>query len=448
MADSSAKFGAVLSLIEAAPDAALRGLDAALVGADGEAMGKIKAAIRAEQKARGFRADVFAPLTPLTQPRADGVAAPTLPATVLGALWRELKRRHPELIARAAAARDDWRDDDPDPREYDDLCVLAAAILREEPAVVAPGLDAATIEMTAGYLDFAPLARQALHRLPDWLGKATDERVAALKLTFRDATTLANDGAPRLLEIMLAHVSEAHLIMRLISALTDRAGDRYLASSELAGFGARLLDNVDRRIERVRGFDIQSGADGARAIARDVSAATSIMATIDQTVELSREGPWGARIAAARKTLAGAVESRLREVEAAVSKALPLQNVRIAGRMTRPAPKLVSDPDPRAVECARGLVVLLADLRSSAAVGGYGALRNQIADSLTERMTVYADEVLHLINAREAPDEDRARVYLELSAEFMGYAKDEQAAQIIRRRAAVAGDRSPAQDVA
>ena len=42
------------------------------------------------------------------------------------------------------------------------------------------------------------------------------------------------------LEIVLGHLPEPQLILRLVACLTDRASDRYLASSELASFGVRM----------------------------------------------------------------------------------------------------------------------------------------------------------------------------------------------------------------
>ncbi len=309
--------------------------------------------------------------------------------------------------------------------------------------------DPALGEQIAAYFDLAPLARTAISRLPDWLGKATDERVAAWKLTLKDATAIAFDATPRFLEIILAQLSEAHAILRLISLATDRASDRYLASSELASFGVRLLDDVDVRIARVKAFDPQLGPASAKAVARDVAAACAVLAQMEQDVELSRDGPWGSRVIAARKGLAQAVETRLRDVEGVVGQALPLQTVRIAGRMTRPAPKIQGPPDEKAVDRARTLMTLLDETRSAAAVGGYGALRNAVAEKLSERLTVYADEVLHLVNAGEAPDPALALAYVEIAAEFMGFAQDAKAAQIIRRRAAVAGaERDASKDVA
>jgi hypothetical protein len=449
-APTSAQLGAVRTLIETAPQSALRSLGAALANAHDGPMAAIRAMVETEQRERGFRDAVFAPLTPLFSAKPGALGGPRFPCRVSTLLWAELKAEQKLLVSEARRAFDDWQfDEKPIPRAFDDLCACAARLLREKPQSYFRGDDAAGAgEQLAAFFDLAGVARKVIERLPEWLGKATDERVAQLKLLFKDATAVAVDATPRMLELVLAHLPEPQAILRLVSIITDRANDRYLAASELKTFGDRLLDDADARIAGIKAFDAQGGAKSAAAAAESVTLVCAVLAEIESAVDLSRDGPWGARVTAARKALAFSVESRLRDVDGAVNQALPLQNVRIAGRMTRPAPKIAAEPDEKLVERARALCLLLENTRAAGAAGGYGALRNAVAEKLTERLNVYADEVLHAINSGEAPDEERALRYLEIAAEFLGYAEGPKAAQIVRRRAAVAGGRAASQDVA
>ena len=304
----------------------------------------------------------------------------------------------------------------------------------------------------ADYLRLCPFARVALARLGDWLGKANEERAAVLRLIFRDAAEVQGDSAPRLMEMLLGHVPEAAQILRPISLITERAGDRYLASSELAGFGERLLDRAEEHVGLLTAFLPADGPDAARRAAQNANAAGAILAEIEQAIELAQDGPWGRRVLDARKSMSAMIESRLRECQKAVEMALPMQSVRITGRMTRPSPKVSAAPDPRFVEPARALMVLLGETRQAANSGGFGALRSQVAEALSDWLEVYADELVHLVNAGEAPDPAVAQEYLELAADFLSSAENDKAAQIVRRRAAVAGCGSgqaePSQDVA
>ncbi len=453
---TSAQLGAVRMLIETAPDHALRSLHAALVGADSGPMARIRSMIETEQAARRLRDAVFSPLLPLFGPQGS-LGGPRFPKRVSAVLWSELQRRDAALFETARAADEDRYPDEPIPPAFDQLCARAAAHLRETPETFFRGEDGArfrgedgarSAEQLAAFFDLAAVARALLARLPEWLGKTSEDRTAQLKLLFMDAVGIAVDATPRLLELTLAHVPEPSKILRLVAAITDHAGDRYLASSELASFGERLLADVDARVAAVKTFDASGGAAAAQAAADHVNHAGAMLSEIEEDIELSRDGPWGARVAAARKALAAGVELRLRDVESQVAHALPLQTVRISGRMSRPAPKLGAEPDALAVERARALVVFLDKVRAAASAGGYGALRNAVAEKIGERLNVYADEALHAINSGEAPDRDRALRYVEIAAEFLGYAEGPKAAQSIRRRAAVSGGIETSQDVA
>ncbi|MBC6980952.1 hypothetical protein [Caulobacter sp. 17J80-11] len=440
---TTAQFEAIRSLLQAAPDHALAHLASALASAHAEPVRRVRDMLSAEQADRITRKAVFAPLTPMFEPRPDALAGPAFPRRVLNSLWRTMKTSDAGLIAAAEEARLDWRNGDPTPPEFDRLCARAAALLAQRPQDFFPEGDAARVRELVLYLGLTPIARQALLHLAGWVTRLSEERAAVLKLTLKDADAVSSDGVPRLLEILFGHLPEPALVLRLISAATDRASDRYLAESELAAFGDRLLTEAEARLDRLKTFNPDTGPAGARRAADDVAFVCATLAEFEQSVDLSREGPWGKRVAAARATAASTMESRLRDVEEAVAAALPTQSVRVAGRMSRAAPSVASGPDPRAVERAHAMVALLDAARTSAGVGGYGSLRNSIAEKLGERLEGYADEVVHLLNHGEAPDETRARAYLEVAAQFIALVRDAKAAQVVRRRAAAAGGGAP-----
>jgi hypothetical protein len=435
---------ALKALFGAVPDDVLLTLERALL--DGSpAMAQIRAMIGEERGDRGLRDAVFAPVRPLFASGRDG---PAFPRRILSSLWTSLHAATPELVARA---RDEHRylaGGSEAPKTFDELCHQAAVILRSGGAPAARALDPAVVEELAGYIDLTALARKTLVHVPDWLGRVTEERVATLKIALRDASALMEDGAPRLIELMMAHLPEPQLIVRIISVVTDRASDRYLAESELARFGERLLADVERRVERIRAFDPSQSNEDGRRVGEDVNFICGVLAELERSVELSRDGPWGKRVTAARRTVAAQVEARLRDVEGAVAKALPMQKVKVSGRMTRAAPVLDGDPDEAAVQRARGLLLLVESTRAAAPVGGYGALRTAVTEKLRARLDDYADETLEQLNAPTCLDETRPRVWLELAAEFLERVDGAKSAQLVRRRAAAAGMGAPIQNVA
>src|SRR5690606_17103320 len=149
---------------------------------------------------------------------------------VLTRLWRELKSRQPEAVRQAAAAVAETRFDDPPAPVYDQLCLAAARLLRAPTAGIWPGGPA---EELAGYFELAPLARQAVGRLGEWTGKPTEDAATSFRLLLQDVTQVAEDGTPRILEILLAHLPGAAPILRVIALVRGGADEHLLAGSEL-----------------------------------------------------------------------------------------------------------------------------------------------------------------------------------------------------------------------
>lgn len=228
-------------------------------------------------------------------------------------------------------------------------------------------------------------------------------------------------------------------MLRLISLVMDKPTDRYLAASELAGFGERLLADVDRRIEALKRFDPNRGLEGGVDQAASVHYATVVISEFSQWLTIKRDGPWGSRLAAQKRNLALATESRLREVEPAVSAALPTQPMRFAARSVRGAPKLSPELDTQAICKAQGLLGFLGTKDPD--LGQLRRVRHaagRVIESLDPRIDQYAEDLLEQLHAGGGEeDQDRLRAYLEVAAEFLGLIRDPKAADIIRRRTAV-----------
>lgn len=437
---SVAKQKAIKQLVESAPESVLRMLASAFRNVGGPGAALVRESVEDESADRKVRSAVFAPLLPLFSPRTDGVAALTFPAPVLGGLWRETSARRPELTARAAAAVAAARYDDPPDPVYDSLCSEAAAIVREAPGTICP--DGA--EELAGCLDLAPLARGAIGSLRQWTGRPTEEAATALRLLLKDATAVAEDGTPRIFEILLAHLPDAAMILRLIALSRGGADERLLANSELAGFGERLLDALDQRMERVAAFRVSSGPDAALKVAADLAWCAGLIEEFNLTLELDEHALWGRRVIHAREHLNKQMAALLRPCERLVEQALPLERVQIAGSMTRAEPMLTAPTDGPAVNEALTALTLFKAVHKTAQAIGCGGLRAELVEVLTTRILNYADEVIATLNTGETPDEANARALVELAAVFLGLAGSEESARTVRRRVAVAGpsDRS------
>jgi len=354
-----------------------------------------------------------------------------------------VKEVAPDLIDRALrAASRPYADDEPPP-EFDQICLkVVEGLRRDAPAYrpLARALESAgpgVLDRFALQMSLAPLVRATLPKLPIWARALSNDHAASIRLAFRDATAVKEDAGPAFMEMLDAHLEEPWQVLRLISLVMDRPSDRYLASSELAFFGERLLDDLDRRIEILRDFNPDRGLEGGVEAAAHVQAVAHLTAEFEQWLNIARDGPWGRRLMAQRRNLALVVEIRLREVEPAVNAALPVQSIRHAARTIRGAPDLSRALEPRAVHKAQALLGFLSETRVVASTAGFGATRAKVVEALDARIDQYVEDLLERLHAAEEEPEP-IRAALDVAAEFLGLVREPGSAEIVRRRAAVA----------
>ena len=445
---SESKLEIVRTLIQAAPDSAIRDLKTALASGDqrNEAMRLIYGMVNSEALNRRTRAAVFAPLMPLCTVRPEGAVGMFFPPSVPAHLWRALRDQAPTAVQSAIRVVSDVDIGDFTQSGFDALCLAAAAGLRTRAnadyAAAADALERSQpkgVEAFAACLDLTPVARTALERLPDWLARMNEERIVAARLTFKDAVSVSEDAGPRLMEMLFAHLAEPWLILRLISVIMQRPADRYIANSEMASFGERLLDDIDKRLRRVSQLNVEGGAAAGAAAGNDVNIIALQVAEFDKAVDLSKEVPGGARLNHQKRSLSTAVESRLKAVEREVMAALPVDPAGHTRRGVRPPPRLRDPPDSMLIDYARAYLNFMHEIRGSADKLGYGARWTKTSESVQGRLDTYIEDLLDMLRSpEEGHDLERVRQFLALAAEFMGLATDDKAAQIVLRRVAAA----------
>lgn len=438
------RLGAVRVLLETAPDSAVRDLDNALRADTSTALAPVRAMVRAEMADRRTRDVALSPVVLLCTPRTDGFKQALFPAGVLSRLWRGLREMQPQAVAAIASNLAEMAEEEVYSPPCDDLCRAAAAAIRRGDGPMQPAVryledfQPGAAQQFADYLELAPLARTAIRRLPLWLRNMTDQHAAAVRLLFKDADAIADDASPRLLEILLAQTPEPWLLLRIISAVTHRGGDRYLSSSELAEFCERVLADIERRVAQVRLLDLDGGREAGEAVAAALAVALAEILEFEESLDLSKEGPWGQRIGRMRVSLSNLTEGCLKRAPRVVGEALPLQPVRIGGLNVRTEPRLEPGPDERLVQRALASLAFFNRCRATAAQGGYGSIRARTADELVHRLDSYIEEILAMIHAGEVENLENARAFLNTAADMLALVRDEKSAQIVRRRAAAA----------
>ena len=427
-------------LFKAVPDAVVARLEIALANEaeKGGSMASVHGLIANEAADRRVRGAVFGPVSALC---GAGPAA-RFPRRLIAQLWDALRTTQLELAIAAEGAWSRGQDDQVTPADiYNRLCAHA----REGLADRAPAFAAAraTLEQAGdgvlqdfnAFLELIPLGRQAMTRLPDWIGRLNEEKAAAARIAYRDAVSLSDDAGPRLFDMLLANLAQPWMILRVMSAVMDRPVDTFVAGSELARFGEFVLDDIDQRLAQFRKFDPDHGREAGVDASELLHVAVQEIAEFETSIDLKKDGPWGRRVVKQRQALAEMAEQRYRQIDKALDQALPLQMVRF-GKGLRGQPKLVADPDPRLVRRAEGLLGFFDHTRAYAAQFGFGASRAKLADAMQSRLGQYVEDLLELLRADEFSDMDRVRAYLAVAADFIGDASGEQAAQIVRRRAA------------
>ncbi|MGZ6010688.1 MAG: hypothetical protein ACXWK0_02545 [Caulobacteraceae bacterium] len=443
-APTNDRLDMVRVMLETAPDTAVRSLDMALRADTSAALAPVRAMVRSELQDRCVCDLVFAPVAPLCAPRADGFKQALFPTGVLSRVWRGLRALEPAAVMSVVSSLTLAADDDGFPPACDDLCRTAVAAIRDG-APQMQGLvryledfQPGAASQFAGYLELAPLARTAIKRLPLWLRNMTDDQAAAVRLLFKDADDVAPDASPRLLEVLQGQMAEPWRLLRIISAATHRANDRYLSSSELAEFCERVLADIERRVNLVRQFDVDGGAEAGHAAAVAAAVAISEILEFEESLDLAKTGPWGQRLTQLKQSLSNLTEGLLKKAPRAVGDALPLQQVRAGGMTIRMEPQLGHPPDARMVRRAMASLAFFDRCRACAAQGGYGSVRSRAEEEIVHRLDSYIEDILAMAHGGELESPDHARAFLEVAAEMTALAQDEKSAQIVRRRAAAA----------
>ncbi|UDF03217.1 hypothetical protein [Asticcacaulis sp. AND118] len=440
---SEKRLQQVGGLVKTLPVGILRQLNSSLSLSQDAALTQVRNLVARELEAHTLKEQVFRPFVPLFMARDDGIEGVIFPNWVLSRLWRVLQTEEKALVEEARVLSQGLRADDPVPVPFFRLVNAGAELIRARPeAVLAPDADeddADELEEFAAYLDLHRLLREALARLPDWMGRIDAEKAAAIRLMFKDASDKTEDGegGVRFLEAMLANMDDATLVMKFVATVSDRANDRFLSESELASFGERLLKAAEERLKVFEGLMRRRDASLLGEAGGWVAQCLGILNSLQQSVELTRDGPWGKRAVAIHQSVNALVEERLKGVEKVISQALPLKTERIFGRATREVPDYAG-PKPAQAETALQTVAFLNQIRPTAAQGGYASLLAKTVQSAELLMDAYFNVVLGIAVADDPFDPDAVMSCFDRVIPLMDGLLGEAKGNLARRRVASA----------
>ncbi|MDI7775370.1 hypothetical protein [Asticcacaulis sp. EMRT-3] len=439
-------------LINTLPPAPLRSLEMALGMTNDALLIEVRALVTAEIETRHLRDSVFLPFTPMFEARADGLDAMRFPRWLLYRLWSWLEQNQAPLCTEAAQALRVLRTEDPTPVVFFRLVKAAADICREAPQDIAPVNGAETDMVTVGefaaYLDLHRLMRQTLARLPEFLGRMDAEKAAALRVMFGDASALDPASGYRFLELIFANLEDGAQIIKFVATVSDRPKDRFLAESEMAIFGERILDQIEARIGVLKHDMEDRHGDNLDKAAEQVAQGFGQLQAFEHYIELSRDGLWGKRVMAARQHLAALVEQPLNGAEKLLEQALIMKNERRNGRIKREVPDLERLPDAVLEARIRQTLGFIGKARPIANMGGFLTLHTKVAQALEAYMDAWFAELLSLANSDEPADMVLVMRGFDLVTDLMALSCGDEKAQTARRRVASCERLKPARSVA
>jgi hypothetical protein len=439
---SERKIDIVRQLVEAAPDKVVGGLHAALAETDDDsALAGVRRVVEVEVRDRRLRNGILQPVAPMCVGDGRDGSRLLFPARALACIWRGLKVIAPEGVADAAIALVDYRPGESPTEPFDSLVRLAANALRnrasrdfEQAAELCDEARPGGADLFALCLDLAPVVRKTIPKLPDWTAHFGEETTASARLAYKDAVAIADDAGPRFFQMLSAQLPYPWMVLRIISAVMDKPTERYLADSEMAGFGEQVMQEIDEALKAIAHLDLDAGPDAGRAAGKRVELITFQISEMETCIELSRDHGWGHDLVKHKKSLAGVVESHLRNTEKFTAAALPMQMMKIM-RVRRNVPRLNAMPDPVTTRRAMTLLTFVQEVRSSANYGGFAAARGKLLEMLGDMLDTYIEEVLDHLRTGDVEDEAVGYAYLEVAADVSLLARDEKAAELVRRRA-------------
>jgi hypothetical protein len=435
------KIEIVRTLVQAAPDKVVGGLHAALAEtSDDSALGGVRRLVEAEFLERALRNAVLQPIAPMCVGGGDPQHL-AFPSRALALIWQALKATEAGDVEQARQAREQDTPPQMEQEIFDRLIVAAARGVRARShpdfAAAAELCDEAReggAELLANCLDMGPIVRRATGRLGEWIAHPGGETTAAARLAYKDVVAINEDAGPRFFLMLAAQMAHPWMVLRVISAVMDKPPERYLADSELAAFGERLLSDIDHSLNTIAALNPEAGAAAARETAKLVELVLHQIVEFETCVELQREGGWGGRIVKQRSNLAGVVERRLKDAEKAAIEALPTQVPR-GSRLRRPVPVMEGPPEPRLVTRATALLSFSDELRTTANYGGFGSARTKLIEKLSEYIGHYVEEVVDHIRTDDITVLELANAYLEVAADLTQLVLGDKAGELVRRRA-------------
>ncbi|MFT4089288.1 MAG: hypothetical protein QM645_01055 [Asticcacaulis sp.] len=424
-------------VIKALPVRALLMLDRTLGLSQDGSLRAVHEIVSQQLENHDTKAMIFRPYMPMFEAREDGLSGVQFPVWVLDNLWAALQVHEAALLERLQKSVQGGKNSDMMPPLFAETIEAAVKILRQKPEAVLPeGYDAddqARIADFALYLDIYPTAREAMRRMPEWLGRISAEKAVSIRILFKDSGRVVDDGGLRWLEVVYANLEDGADIMAFVGVVTDRASDRFLSQSELAVFGERVVEAAERAQRRL--MPMIRATDRLAESAEMVLQALHLTQAVDASVELTRGGAWAVRIARIRQAVSAQVETHVERLQNLVERVLPARDERHNGRVVGMSP-LIEAPSDSALKDALGLIGFCNLVRAGATQGGYAVHLAQAVETAELYLEAYLEGSLGLYAQADASGKAVIRLQFDAIVRLTEALCGQEKGRLARRRVA------------
>ncbi len=430
----------VRSIVQTVRDAGLGKLTSVLSAQMGEhTMADVRDIVMMEMKDRKMRSIVFSPIASLCDKNQPGKTRSRFPFALPTLLWNALADSAPKLMTHARAMALRSESEEVLPYIFNQACDAALAGLQNNDPLFKPVIECLgksspdAVREMIGFLKMSSVLRDVLIELPLWVGRMNSDDELSVRLAYRDAVKLTANGPARLFEFIHINLDAPQKILRIISAALDRPSDLSVEGTPLIEFGNLLLTQCETSLVSINEVDLNQGATAGIALA---SAAETIIGTItefEESIALSKNGPWGRRVARIKRDISVAFENLIFQIEILIPKALPVEAAAQNQKTLNRSPNMFYAPDPSAVARLEAILTFIAQIRPIASAAGVGVLRSRVITETQEFLKYYSNGVLALI-ADFSQDPDALRGRIDLIAKYVALVHDNEAAEHLRRR--------------
>lgn len=245
----------------------------------------------------------------------------------------------------------------------------------------------------------------------------------------------APELAPFTIVLAMNRLTRPWEAMALVRAVSRQSQDRLLSETDLGIAGELLIADLEdlaaqTALVRPDTFD----GDALAKILERITAASAGMA---REMGIKRDGKWGARIQKARALAANSVQALLGRTAQEVLGAFPMARGGSFAKGPR-KPDLAHSPDPTRVARAVRWAKLMASVKPMSAGLGFQSAVQDAQDEIDATLRQYADGVLTEMRGGDPDVRATGLAYMEAQAQVVGAMFSNEAATLLRRRAAAA----------